>query len=256
VTAYRRALGDTSNESILARLVAYPIALAKELPEVAIPFVVVGLLAAVPRLRPAIVMRLRRHAAPLTLAAVQIAALAVALVKDGAPTHHPERAVLFPALAMAVFVADVALALAPKLPRALAPIVGAGLFVRAAVTPLVAHDAFAHRESEVEIGALVAAKTPPGARVLIQNVDYGYFAIEAASGRPEAFELDRNLDPRDPVQAPAFIGDDDFGDWLRERHLDYVISPRDEKRPLGWRFHHSESFPTKGHALSKVPPAR
>ncbi len=108
VTAYRRALGEGANEGVLARLGAYPVAFAREMPEVVVPFAIAVAMAVVPQWRAAILARLQRSAAPLGLAAVQVAALATALVKDGAPTHHPERAVLFPALAMAVFVADVA----------------------------------------------------------------------------------------------------------------------------------------------------
>ena len=253
VTAYRRALGEGTDESILARLIAYPIALAKELPEIAIPFAAALLLAAVPRLRPTIVARLRRHAAPLSLAAVQVVALAAALVKDGAPTHHPERAVLFPALAMAVFVADVAVGLAPKLPRALAYVAGAALFVRAAAIPLAGRASFAQRESEVAMGQVVANKTRPEAKILIEVTDYGYFAILASSGRPESFELDRDLDPRHPIVPPVFDDDADHIAWLRERGVDYLIGPRDESAPVELRFEGTITYPTKRHRISQVP---
>lgn len=100
---------------------------------------------------------------------------------------------------------------------------------------------------------MVAAKTPAGARVLVQAVDYGYFAIEAASGRPESFELDHSLDPRDAATAPVFAGEEEYVAWLRERRVDYVVSPRDAASPARWQFQRRESLTTAGHALSKVP---
>ncbi len=106
------------------------------------------------------------------------------------------------------------------------------------------------------MGEIVAAETPAGARVLVQAVDYGYFAIEAASGRPESFELDHSLDPRDAAAAPVFAGEEQVVAWLRERRVDYVVSPRDAKRPPEWQFQQRESFTTTGHALSKVPVAK
>ncbi|MEZ4295620.1 MAG: glycosyltransferase family 39 protein [Polyangiaceae bacterium] len=102
VTAYRRALGESASESMLARLVAYPGALVREMPEIVIPSLVVAVLAAMPSRRARVLPGLRACAAPLALAAVQVVALSLALVKDGAPTHHPERAVLFPALALVI----------------------------------------------------------------------------------------------------------------------------------------------------------
>ena len=49
---------------------------------------------------------LRPYRAPATLAALQIAALSAALVRDGAPTHHPERATLVGLLVLALVVGD------------------------------------------------------------------------------------------------------------------------------------------------------
>jgi hypothetical protein len=259
VTAYRRALGEGANESVLARLVAYPAALAAEMPEVAIPAALVLLAALVPRVRGAMAPRWKRHAAPLVLALVQIVALAAALVKDGAPTHHPERAVLFPALALVVMVSDAAVALAPDLLRSRAGMriaaVAAGLLLlgRAVATPIARRDAFAQRDSEVAMGALVSSKAPRDARIYLEATDYGYFAIFASSGRPESFVLDHDLDPRHPTERPIFATSQAFAAWLRERGFTYVVSPRQDGAPPASRFEGTASWPTKRHVLSAVP---
>ena len=138
--------------------------------------------------------------------------------------------------------------------QAVALAAGAVLFWGAVITPAFDRSWFAQRASEVAMVEIVAAETPAGARVLVQAVDYGYFAIEAASGRPESFELDHS--PRDAAAAPVFAGEEQVVAWLRERRVDYVVSPRDAKRPPEWQFQQRESFTTTGHALSKVPVAK
>ena len=265
VTAYRRALGEATNESVLARLAAYPVALAKEMPEVAILFVAALAIVAIPSHRRTIARTLRAHAAPLILAIVQIAALSVALVKDGAPTHHPERAVLFPAFAMALFVAHVAASLvAPatangpahgRVPRILVSAISAALFARAAATPLLDRSFYAHRESEVAMGRLVASAARPQDRALIEVTDYGYFAIEAASGRPEMFETDRVLDPRWGTAAPTYSSDDARLQDLRARGVAFVIDAPETAALRTPRFKDSLSKATERHRLSALPPA-
>lgn len=255
VTAYRRALGDATNEGVLARLVAYPVAFAREMPEVAVPFLAYLALAASPRIRAEIVVRLRRHRAPLLLAVVQIVALAAALVKDGAPTHHPERAVLFPAFVIAVFVSDAASSLTANIRPAIPLLLAAALLARAVMIPITKREAFAQRDSEVAIGALLRDKTKPSDRVMIEATDYGYFAVQAASGRPEMFELDRDLDPRHPSPPPGIEDPKEYAQWLRERHLDYLVSPLPVDGPVRLRFERGMVFATSRHALSQVPPS-
>lgn len=264
VTAYRRALGEASNESVIARLVAYPVALAKEMPEVAVPFVALVILVAAPRSRRVVVDRLRASGPVLALAGAQIAALSFALVKDGAPTHHPERAVLFPAFAMTLVIADVAIALTTRAEaplrsrwaRALAIACGAGLFTRAAAAPILDRSWYAHRESEVAMGRLVARETPADARVLIEVKDYGYFAIEASSGRPERFDTDRELDPRFRTAAPTYDSEAAFVRDLRARGFAFVIDAPDDDARGASRWEGAPSWRTERHRLSRVPESR
>ncbi|MFO0587281.1 MAG: hypothetical protein U0441_07075 [Polyangiaceae bacterium] len=261
VTAYRKALGEASNESVIARLVAYPVALAKEMPEVVAPFVVLLLLAILPRFRRVIVDRLRAAAPLLVLATAQIVALSVALVKDGAPTHHPERAVLFPAFALAIVIAGVAGSVVSTtkagrgvwIARGLAIACALGLFVRAAAAPITDPSWYAHRESEVAMGRVVAEEARADERVLIEVTDYGYFAIEASSGRPERFDKNHDLDPRWATAAPTYESEAAFVRDLRARGFAFVIdAPGDGERSRS-RFEGSPSRATARHRLSRVP---
>ena len=52
------------------------------------------------------------------------------------------------------------------------------------------------RSPELSLGRQIAERVPPGERVAIEPSDYGYFAIMAASGRPEMLTVTRSLDPR------------------------------------------------------------
>jgi len=260
VTAYRRALGERESGGALSRLVAYPIAFAREMPEIVVPAVVVVGLALAPRLRSVIALRFWQGVAPLSLAAIQIVALSFALVKDGAPTHHPERAMLFPALALVVFVSAVTASVASKLPRAVALAAAGALFVRAVATPAILREreVFVHREDEVRIGAAVAANVPAGAKVYVEVTDYGYFAVLARSGRPEDFVLDRDLDPRHPTEPRSFATADDLAAWARERGIGYAIesTPKHRTKDLYTpRFPETVIARTATLTLSRVPPA-
>ena len=210
VAAYKKALGAGTDESALTRLLAYPIALVREEPEVFTALAVLVALAWITRL-PALRTRLARFARPLLLALAQIAALSLAMVKDGAPTHHPERAVLVAMLLAALIAGDLVAALlaSPASLRArvaavastAAAVIVAALIIRPRIT---ADETFTPRAHEVAIGRAARAHAAPGERVLVEVVDYGHLAIVAALGRPEDAVLDRSIDPRDARVASSF----------------------------------------------------
>jgi hypothetical protein len=204
VAAYKKALGAGADESAYTRLLAYPIALAREEPELFTVLAVLVGLAVATRL-PALRSRLARLARPLLLALAQIAALALAMVKDGAPTHHPERAVLAAMLLAAVIAGDLAAALVAARRGAIAIAAAAGLVAALAIRPrITAAEGFTPRADEVAIGRAARARMAPGDHVLIEVTDYSHLAIVAALGRPEDAVLDRSIDPRDPPVASTF----------------------------------------------------
>jgi hypothetical protein len=157
------------------------------------------------------------YARAAAVAAAQIAALSLAMIKDGAPTHHPERAVLAALLLCAI--AGGALA-AHMLGDAVdgggaagrrAITVGKGIAIAGAVALSAwvgrrgeAGEGFAERSDEEAIGRAAAAVARPGERVLVEVVDYGYLAVIAALGRPEDAVADRSVDPRDAEAASSF----------------------------------------------------
>lgn len=200
VAAYKQALG-ASEPGAGARLWAYPIAMIEQEPEVAAALAAAVIVVA---LRGEIGAAISRYRWPAAIAAAQIAALSAAMVKDGAPTHHPERAVLS-ALILAAMIAG---ALAARAARGrwwhAAPIAIAALAAALSLRPRAPREAFAARGDEEAAGRAAAALSRPGERVLIEVADYGYLAVIAALGRPEDAVPDRSVDPRDAKVASSF----------------------------------------------------
>jgi hypothetical protein len=204
VTAYRQALGGAET-SAFSRAVAYPTAFLREAPEVVAAAVVGATLVAAGGTR-ALKERLVPYARPAAILAAQVALLSFGMIKDGGPTHHPERAVLSAMLLVAVLCgALVCRALEPMPARRRAAVaLGVSLaFGAASVARATAGaDAFSQRRDEEAIGR--AAATIGEGRLLIEAVDYGYLAVQAASGRPWDTIADRTMDPRQPVAASSF----------------------------------------------------
>lgn len=207
VAAYRKALGGGSDESALTRFFAYPVALVRQEPELFAVLAVLLALAWSARL-PALRARLARFARPALLVLAQIAALSLAMVNDGAPTHHPERAVLVAMLLAALVAGDLAASLLASpttritaLASMSAAVIATALMVRPRIT---AHESFTARANEVAVGRVARARTRPGERVLVEVTDYGHLAIVAGLGRPEDTVLDRSIDPRDPRGLSSF----------------------------------------------------
>ncbi len=99
VSTFKRAIGAGATDTVGA-LLLYPRLLVTTRPEVAVP----ALFLLVPALRDQ-TMR-RRWGVPLLCVAAQLAFLAYGNARDGAPAHHPERALLGPLVLLALFVAD------------------------------------------------------------------------------------------------------------------------------------------------------
>jgi hypothetical protein len=213
VSSYRQALGTGAEGGVASRLWAYPVAMVREEPEVVALFVAGAAALALRHGLSALRARLAPQARPAAVALVQIAALSLALVKDGAPTHHPERALLAALILVALAGASLAVeALSPGVdaPRsarllrnamsvALAFVPVAGL-IRAGRPPWD----LARREGEEAMGRAAARAARPGEPILIEVADYGYLAAMAALGRPEDAIADRSVDPREARVASSF----------------------------------------------------
>lgn len=205
VTAYRKALGG-NEPGAAARLLAYPRSLLREEPEL-VALLGIGLVTAGLVDRAALRAVVARFARPMGLLLFQIAALSLAMIKDGAPTHHPERAVLVALLLLALVAGDLARMVAawPRLRVAVGAAAIAGIVAIAALLrPRVASEGFSARAEEVAAGRLARSVAPAGETVLLEVVDYGHLALLAALGRPEQVVLDRSIDPRDPRVESSF----------------------------------------------------
>jgi 4-amino-4-deoxy-L-arabinose transferase-like glycosyltransferase len=195
VTRYKAALGASSPD-LSAAWLGYPLALVRQ--ELGATFLLGGATFLATRTdagRTAL-----RALWPLLLAAVVLLVVLVSGdVRGGAPTHHPERALL--SLWLIVPAASLHLLGAASLPnqRALVPslLLGAAL-----VTALfrVPPGAFANRAEEERLGRMLEKTS---GQVVLLTPDYGHFAVQAASGRPDRFLLLDRHDPRDPRPAAS-----------------------------------------------------
>ena len=206
VTAYRRAALGEGGPGTLETLIAYPIAMMRHEPELAVLLVVVAVAA---RVWAPTSLDARRWMRPAALAVLLVAGLSIASVRDGAPTHHPERAVLVVLLLAAVFAGGVGYSLGRRASvRARAGLGAAAVLVgglgAAWMRPSAGIGGFVQRQDEVAIGCAAGQSLRPGERVLVEVVDYGYFALMAAMGRPEDAVADRDLDPRLPQRPSSF----------------------------------------------------
>ena len=94
VASFKRAIGEGATDPITA-LLLYPRLLFTARPEITVPAMILLVL-----------RRGRRWLVPLVCVGAQVAFLAYGNARDGAPAHHPERALLACFVILALFVAD------------------------------------------------------------------------------------------------------------------------------------------------------
>ena len=216
VRSYRQALGP--GPSIGQRLLGYPAGLFEEMREV-IGAAIVGASAwTVVRRRAwqeasAIARRWQR---PLLVALLQVAVLVAGDVRDGAPTHHPERALLGPATIVLfasgdaigawISVAKSAVARALIVVFCVASLAG---YISLRLQRSLPWYSSAPRARELAAGRALSRANAEGASILIDTrdldggyLDYGYYALLAAYGRPNDAVVDRDQDPRH-VRGPS-----------------------------------------------------
>lgn len=205
VTAYRQALGEGSAGSSMGlRLLTYPMVMLREEPEV---FALLATAIALTALagRAELRARLVRYARPAIVVLAQTAALSLAMIRDGAPTHHPERAMLMALL----FVAIAAGALSSRLLQRAGffrafTLASAVLLASLVVRSRMPREGLVNRADEVAIGTVAASLAAPGDPILVEVADYGWLAVNGAIGRPEDVEPDRSVDPRDAKAESSF----------------------------------------------------
>ena len=233
VAAYRDAV---DHGSLTSRVFGYLWAIARAEPELW----AIGALLLVH-------LRARHHAAyrsivapfarPLLLALFLVLALTVSSIRGGAPTHHSERA-LFAVILLACVVLGHALVRSFEEPRLLPSKTAAAaalMVVAAASFPVrrwvLQSESYAVRTNEVAMGHTFAARAERGQRALVDVVDYSYFAIEAASGRPEDIVPAGKVDPASRGATASHV----TGDLMAKARglgLPYVLAHVDADAPL------------------------
>jgi hypothetical protein len=196
VSSYRAALGAPAGASTAS----YVTALIGGCPAVALAMALILFLFR--RNNRVGLAALKQQLAALgTGAAAVVAFLIAGDALGGAPTHHPERALLVVWILAVFGCARMLVEFRP--PKAWWLPVALLLFLdfRQQLTE-VRH----LRQDEELAGLQLRALVPAGAHVLVATPDYGYFAVAAAFARPDDVLIDRTHDPRSPNES-GVIGD-------------------------------------------------
>ncbi|MBN2196819.1 MAG: glycosyltransferase family 39 protein [Polyangiaceae bacterium] len=228
----------------LGRVVDYRAALGAS---AATPFAAVGsLLLALIRLEPELAVLVAFASANLIVArapgdgarygrfALGLGALFAFVVaadlRNAAPTHHGERAVLALWLGAAIVTGDGFTRGLARYRDSTRSSLGAAagvllLLATAGARPRWgAPDPFVDRNAEVAIGDTARELVPRGALLAVDTADYGFFAVIAAFGRPrEAVALDER-DPRRPRSPDAFTSPSTLRRRLDGLHARWLVT--------------------------------
>lgn len=229
VAEYRRALGG-AGPSWLQRLTAYPRTLVLAEPELC-AVTAVGLLLWARARAGQRRADLRRAARPLLLGGALVLFLVMGDLRDGAPTHHAERALLVPWMLLGLLSAGCWWSTLGQLgqawPRLAA--LGAGLIALVALglrPHLPPRDGFAERHAELWLGQEARRRLPDDAQLLIETGDYGYFAVQAGYARPGRSQPLATHDPRHAGAAALAPPPEGLAALLRARAASAAVVPR------------------------------
>lgn len=202
VSSYKDAIDHGAS---LQRATAYLYAATRAEPEL---LILVGVLAW--RARSEDLRELgNRFAKPALVALFLFVMLTLSNLKGGAPTHHNERAVLVIHLGLAVFVGALLVEglRQQRLGRPFHRMVFAALLFPIGFglrSWVLYREAYAQRETELAIGAEVKRHVPPNEKVLVEVLDYGFYAIEVGAERPWSFVESRQVSLDGHVEYAAF----------------------------------------------------
>jgi hypothetical protein len=233
VVTYKRALG-LPTASVLSRLLATPRHLLVDAPELWAVAVLVAILATLkhkPFLK-------RRWCRPIVAILSLLVFLCMGDLSDGAATHHVGRTLLMPwfflALILAAGVTSVARDRSLRHRALLALLlIGAYSFVFCVLRPtFTSVDGFCARNEETEVGTQASSRVPMGEKLAIDTLDYGYFAVEAAFGRPKETVILDSHDPRHPKAANIFAAAETLSEALAKYPARWLVAPTKHERTL------------------------
>lgn len=195
VSGFKRAIGAGSTD-VLDALLLYPRLLLTTRPEIALPAVALLPVA----LRDPVLRR--RWALPLVCVAAQVAFLAYGNARDGAPAHHPERALLGTLVIAALFVGDVVLAgLRPlslvgggHCPKVFAAAIGLAWLVSfGRGLDMPGRSRAEDRSRQIAEGERLRREGAPS--LVITPCAFEHFALLAAFGAPEKARIEARTGP-------------------------------------------------------------
>ncbi len=151
---------------------------------------------------------------PMGGALFVVLALTIMEATGGAPTHHPERTLMLVWMVEWAFATDLIERTGVIERLRLGSLAAAAIVVALLGRQLVeqAGQGQADRRAEERVGAWLGAHAARDT-ILIDPVDYGYFAIIAAAGAPARVALSHSIDPRDGSTPSPFAHEQ----ALRER---------------------------------------
>lgn len=201
VSGFKRAIGEGATDAAEAWLL-YPRLLFTTRPEVVIPAIFLFPSLREPELR-------RRWAIPLACTLAQIALLAYGNVRDGAPAHHPERALVGATLLLALFVVDAGLTKLHELAldgRPLAAKGAAACFAVAwAISSVRAWDPPGQGPSEdrrEQIARGESLRASGAEAIVVTPCAFEHFALIAAYGAPERVRVEPRTAAAPPGACP------------------------------------------------------
>lgn len=232
VVSYKRALGGPS-QSFWERVLEYPWKLLQPLE---LWLIAAATVASVLGRRASTADVWQRFRRPALLMLGLLLFLILGQLRDGAPTHHAERALLGPWLLLALAIGEVVArafaSFAPR-PRLLAiALFGCASAALAFHATRLREQGFADRSAEIDIGerarrAVEASsqRVRPDAPLLINTSDFGYFAVMAAFGRPEATRALGHADPRMREPPERLDSRERLQRALARHHAAFIVLP-------------------------------
>jgi hypothetical protein len=222
VSSYRAALGSESGSHPFT----YVVGLVGGSPAVMLALLLVIVASRRSPRREAVVQGLRRYRGWIGASAALLAFLLAGQLFGGAPTHHPERALLVVWLLAVLATVDLATLVRPPIWFALPVALLLLLDYRS-----VWADRGVNREVEERVGEQLFALVPRGDRVFVATTDYGYFAVMAAFGRPSDVALD-SLDPRSKSGTRLLRDPWNAVVRLRAENASWLVAPSSITFPL------------------------
>jgi hypothetical protein len=234
VSAYRRALGVTG--APLRALTGVPLSVLRFEPELSAVSLLALLGLVLTSLRRGTRTALdsaralvRAHRRALLLVGLLLLFLVVGELRDGAPTHHSERAVLCVWLWLALFAGDALCSCWSATQLRGRSLLVCSVLGTVAVAALVIRprwgqrEGFVDRRDEVRMGQHARRLLPAGDKLAIHTEDYGYFAVMAGFGGSRNAQALIAHDPRRVAQADPLADAATLRDHLQHRGLGWVV---------------------------------